>query len=55
MRFDRAFKKYLKNFDARGNVQTHNFRVSKATHMSEQKVPLQQIMQYLGHKSLNTT
>jgi hypothetical protein len=35
LRFNKAFKNHLKDFDERGNVQTHNFRVSKATHMSE--------------------
>lgn len=33
MRMIRAFNRYLKDFDPRGPVMTHNFRASKATHM----------------------
>ena len=33
-RMQRAFIKYLPNFDPRGPIRTHNFRATKATHMA---------------------
>ena len=55
MRVNRIFDKHLKNFDKRGPVRSHSFRASKATHMAEEGIQLQQIMRYLGHKSIETT
>ncbi|MBK7883810.1 MAG: tyrosine-type recombinase/integrase [Chitinophagaceae bacterium] len=37
------------------NISIHNLRHSIATHLLEQKIPLEQVRMFLGHSQLEST